>query len=98
MLHPSLLDVSTQASIGFIIGAGDPDGQVALKPALPFALEEIEALGICSSTMWALSRPGSGSKAGDKAQTILRAQKLNIDLCDEYGRVCVRVKGFHRAC
>ena len=38
--------------------------------------------------MWALVRYSAGSKAGDKVQ------KLDIDLCDEQGNVCVRMKGF----
>ncbi|HEX2925808.1 MAG TPA: beta-ketoacyl synthase N-terminal-like domain-containing protein, partial [Ruminiclostridium sp.] len=32
-------------------------------------------------------RPGEGSKTGSKVQ------KLDIDLCDEEGRICVRIKG-----
>jgi acyl transferase domain-containing protein/NAD(P)-dependent dehydrogenase (short-subunit alcohol dehydrogenase family)/acyl carrier protein len=90
VLHPSLMDASSQASIGFVMSAGDSilsGGTASLKPALPFALEELEILGNCTSTMWALVRFGDGSKAGDKVQ------KLDIALCDEHGHVCVRMKG-----
>jgi hypothetical protein len=38
--------------------------------------------------MWAFIRYSAGSKAGDKVQ------KLDIDVCDEQGKICVRMKGF----
>ncbi len=84
VLHPSLMDSALQASLGLMMG----DSTSSLKLALPFALQEIEIFGNCSSTMWALIRYSEGSKAGDKVQ------KLDIDLCDENGDVCVRMKGF----
>ena len=81
VLHPSLMDSALQASIGLMMGPGD------LKPCLPFALQELEILGNCTSTMWALIRYSDGSEAGDKVQ------KLDIDLCDGTGTICVRVRG-----
>ncbi|HML90062.1 MAG TPA: SDR family NAD(P)-dependent oxidoreductase [Methylomusa anaerophila] len=91
VLHPSLLDASSQAAIGLMMGDGGPlpsGGTTAPKPALPFALEELEILAGCTPAMWALVRYGDGSQAGD------RVQKLDIDLCDGQGNVCVRLKGF----
>ncbi|MCC5463956.1 SDR family NAD(P)-dependent oxidoreductase [Pelosinus baikalensis] len=84
VLHPSLMDSALQASLGLMMG----DSTRPLKLALPFALQEIEIFGNCSLTMWALIRYSEGSKAGDNVQ------KLDIDLCDEIGNVCVRMKGF----
>ena len=37
--------------------------------------------------MWALDSLQQGQQSGDKVQ------KLDIDLCDEQGTVCVRMKG-----
>ncbi|AJQ29670.1 SDR family NAD(P)-dependent oxidoreductase [Pelosinus fermentans] len=91
VLHPSLMDSALQASIGLMIGSVNTpfSGSIASrKPALPFALRELEIFGKCSSAMWALVRYGEGSKAGDKVQ------KLDITLCDETGKICVRMKGF----
>jgi polyketide synthase PksN len=82
VLHPSLMDAALQASIGFVLGTEN------LKLALPFALQELEIMRNCTSTMWALIRYSEGSKAGDKIQ------KLDISLCDEQGRICVQMKGF----
>ncbi|MED1663354.1 hypothetical protein P4U85_05670, partial [Brevibacillus laterosporus] len=42
----------------------------------------------CTPDMWAFVRYSDGGHAKDKAQ------KLDIDLCDEQGVVCVRMKGF----
>jgi len=88
VLHPSLMDAALQASIGFMLASKDSGGKAILKPMLPFALQELEVLGKCTSVMWALLRYSHGSNAGDKVQ------KLDIDLCDEQGNVCVRMKGF----
>ncbi len=82
ILHPSLLDSALQASISLLMGSDE------LKLCLPFALQELEIFSKCTSAMWALIRYSKGSKAGDKVQ------KLDIDLCDEIGNVCVQMKGF----
>ena len=81
VLHPSLMDSTLQASVGLMNGTGDG------KAALPFALEELEILGRCSANMWALIKYSHGSSTVDRVRT------LDIDLCDEAGRICVRMKG-----
>ncbi|MGG4439280.1 SDR family NAD(P)-dependent oxidoreductase [Brevibacillus fortis] len=81
-LHPSLLDAALQSSIGLMMETGD------FGLILPFALEELEIVGACSASMWALIRYSEGSKAGEKVE------KFDIDLCDENGNVRVRMKGF----
>src|SRR5439155_3489691 len=82
ILHPSLMDSALQAAIGLMMGQGD--GQAAL----PFALQELKIFGRCSSTMWAFIRSRHES-AGDKVQ------KLDIDVCDETGKISVSMKGFN---
>jgi polyketide synthase PksN len=82
VLHPSIMDSALQASIGLMMGSGE------LKAALPFALNELEIIEKCTSSMWAFIRFSENSKAGDKLQ------KLDIDLCDDQGKICVRMKGF----
>ena len=88
VLHPSLLDSALQTSIGLMMDTGDISGKATLKPFLPFALHEFDILSRCTPSMWALIRFSDGSKAEDKVQ------KLDIDLCDEQGHVCIRMKGF----
>lgn len=88
-LHPSLMDSALQASIALIMNLDDTNGKASLNPVLPFALGELEVLGSCStSTMWSFVRYSDGSKAGDKVK------KLDIDICDERGNVCARIKEF----
>ncbi|HWX64799.1 MAG TPA: SDR family NAD(P)-dependent oxidoreductase, partial [Rhodanobacter sp.] len=79
VLHPSLLDAALQATLGL---------QEAGKVMLPFALGALEAWAPCTAAMWALVRSSAGSKASDAVQ------RLDIDLCDEHGAVCVRFKQF----
>ncbi|WP_373890142.1 SDR family NAD(P)-dependent oxidoreductase, partial [Massilia sp. DJPM01] len=86
VLHPGLLDSAIQASLGLLL---DSQGMLAeVTPMLPFALDRVDVLAPCSAEMWALIVPATDAGA-DSA-----LQKLDITLCDETGRVCVRLNGF----
>ena len=50
---------------------------------MPFALDEMEILRSCESRMWAVLRRREERKVS----------KFDIEMCDEGGAVCVRVKG-----
>jgi acyl transferase domain-containing protein/acyl carrier protein len=89
VLHPSLMDSALQASIGLRMGVGETlpfDNKAPLRQFLPFSLQEIEVLGNCTSAMWASIGYSNGSKIGEK-------QKIDINLCDSEGMICVRIKG-----
>ncbi|MCP4486644.1 MAG: hypothetical protein GY820_04890, partial [Gammaproteobacteria bacterium] len=86
ILHPGLTDSALQAS-ALMIG-GLTAGSDKPEPALPFALDRTEIFGGCASSMWAFVRYSKGSLPEDKVR------KLDMDLCDEDGKVCVRMKGF----
>lgn len=79
-MHPGLMDSALQAS-SILTGAGDN------RLMLPFAVQELEVFGTCSSKMWVYARYSEDSKATDKVQ------KRDIDILDENGNVCVRIKG-----
>nr|WP_010097992.1 SDR family NAD(P)-dependent oxidoreductase [Ornithinibacillus scapharcae] len=91
-LHPSLLDSALQATIAFslteystteaIFTSAETNKQIHL----PFALEEIEIMKDCSAKMWAYIYK-------DMQQKEEKIQKINIDLCDDEGNICVRIKG-----
>ncbi|TCS93645.1 non-ribosomal peptide synthetase [Hazenella coriacea] len=81
VLHPSMVDSALQASLALLLDS-DED-----QLSLPFALQEIDIFGKCTSQMWAYIRQSDHSKAED------RVQKLDIDLCDDQGKVCARIKG-----
>ncbi|HEX8620323.1 MAG TPA: SDR family NAD(P)-dependent oxidoreductase, partial [Thermoanaerobaculia bacterium] len=82
VLHPSLLDGALQACVG-LLGLSSNGG-----PRLPFALDSVRLLAPCVAEMRAWARYAAGSEAGD------RVVKLDIDLCDVDGRVCVELRGF----
>ena len=86
VLHPSMLDSALQASLALLfaeLGEGE-----ALPAALPFALESVRVYGRCERRMWAHLRYSAGSGVGEGVQ------KLDIDLCDAEGVVCVSMQGF----
>jgi acyl transferase domain-containing protein/thioesterase domain-containing protein/aryl carrier-like protein len=93
-MHPSLLDAASQATMALITGAADSDGQAALKPALPFALDQFDHYPTGAVPAWAWVRPGDGPKTGEGTPVNKPVLKYDIDLCDESGKVGVRMKGF----
>ena len=85
VLHPTMLDSALHVSVGLneIINHKSK----FKNPYRPFALEALDIAGRCSASMWAWIRISDGSKAGNPEV------KLDIDLCDDQGRVCSRMKG-----
>ncbi|WP_132147702.1 SDR family NAD(P)-dependent oxidoreductase, partial [Luteibacter rhizovicinus] len=86
VLHPSLLDAALQATLGLQMSTAAEAGRATLM--LPFALGALEVLGPCTAAMWAVVRHSAGSQTGDAVQ------RLDVDLCDELGAVCVRFTQF----
>ncbi len=84
VLHPSLMDGALQAAVGLITGWTSASGQLLL----PFTLESLRIVSPCTTEMFAWVRYAPGSQPGD------RVVRLDIDLCDSDGRVCVRMGGF----
>ncbi|MCC5466707.1 SDR family NAD(P)-dependent oxidoreductase [Pelosinus baikalensis] len=90
VLHPSLIDAAFQASIGLVLSMDDLQVSNSMTPPkliLPFALQELEIHSRCTADMWALVCYSDCSKPGDTVQ------KLDIDICDEQGNICIRIKG-----
>ncbi|MCU1348876.1 MAG: hypothetical protein JWO56_1906, partial [Acidobacteria bacterium] len=84
VLHPSLIDSALQASIGLIVDVN----RIPASPPVPFVVESLRILSRCTRDMAAWVRPAVGSKPEDKTA------KVDIDLCDRSGNVCVQVRGF----
>ncbi|WP_211905902.1 SDR family NAD(P)-dependent oxidoreductase [Ralstonia syzygii] len=98
LLHPSLMDSALQAAIALSIGADVvlPEGSrehlpPATRPTLPFALEGLQVWDRCSERMWA--RVSYGERRDDQ-QADNGLQRLNIELFDPQGKLCVRMEGF----
>jgi acyl transferase domain-containing protein/enoyl-CoA hydratase/carnithine racemase/acyl carrier protein len=84
LLHPSLVDSALQASIGLFQDLHE----VGSQPLLPFAMESLLVVSACEKRMVAWVRYSPDSKVED------RITKVDIDLCDEQGNVCIQIKGF----
>ena len=84
VLHPSLMDSALQACIGLMHISSEYSSQ----PRLPFALESLRILSPCTCDMIAWLRYAKDSHADD------HVVKLDIDLCDGQGNVCVAMRGF----
>jgi acyl transferase domain-containing protein/enoyl-CoA hydratase/carnithine racemase/acyl carrier protein/SAM-dependent methyltransferase len=82
VLHPSLMDSALQASIGLLVDRNHVPG----RPAVPFAVESVQIFSPCTEEMSAWVRYSGASKPGDL--------KLDVDLCDALGNVCVQLRAF----
>ena len=80
-----MVDSALQGTIGMIEAATGMYG----KAALPFALERIAIYAPCTPHMTAWIRY-TGGGAGQSTNLV----KVDIDLCDAEGRVCVRMDAF----
>ena len=84
-LHPSIVDAALQACAGLL---SVDSGREPLL--LPYAVDEVDILGPCPAGAWAWLRDdadGGGSGRDDGSR------RVDIDVCDDDGRVCLRLKG-----
>ncbi|MWC28297.1 SDR family NAD(P)-dependent oxidoreductase [Paenibacillus sp. MMS18-CY102] len=90
-LHPCLLDSALHASAALAsaaLGDGGQETAGAIKLALPFAVDEVDLRHSCGDQMWAYVRLSEGSSLQDAVQ------KMDVDICDETGRICVQIRKF----
>lgn len=78
-IHPSVLDSAFQSCLGIFTASNNQE------LALPFAIDRLILLSPTTTEMWAHVRalPSNGS-----------IRKLDIDLLDQQGRVCLSIEGF----
>jgi acyl transferase domain-containing protein/NADPH:quinone reductase-like Zn-dependent oxidoreductase/acyl carrier protein len=81
VLHPGLIDAALQSTIGLLINR-NIDNNHSFNAAIPYVLEELQLLSKCTPNMWTLV------KLSEKSQS------LDIDICNEKGDICVRIKGY----
>lgn len=86
IMHLGVLDGALQSIIGMIIKE-DGLSEDHLNPNIPFALNSLELYGSCSDNMWAVVKRIPSSPEGSVV-------KYDVDLCDEAGNVCVRMKEY----
>ena len=80
------MDGALQATIGLSIGNGNTNDTNGNNKSLHYPLrwKRLEIYDRCKKDMWAIVRKSEGSKPEDKVQ------KVDIDICDEEGKVCVQ--------
>jgi polyketide synthase PksN len=83
LLHPSLLDEALHASSAILGTHLRSPGH----PSLPFALDVLRIESACAAEMYAWIRL---SQHSPQDQAVV---KLDIDLCDRQGQVCVALRG-----
>ncbi|WP_444944874.1 SDR family NAD(P)-dependent oxidoreductase [Microbulbifer sp. ZKSA006] len=82
VLHPGLMDSALQVAIGLL-----PIENLPIQAALPFALNELNVFSPCPSSVWVWLRSYVDTAVPDNLQ------KVDIDLCDDNGHVCVQMHG-----
>jgi hypothetical protein len=85
--HPSIVDGALQALIALRADIRHADAlDATLRPMLPFAIEEVELLAPTtrSNTVFASESVGSSAEI----------RKFDLDVSDDAGRACVRIKGY----
>ena len=87
-LHPSLMDAAIQAALFYATRAAVESGNADGSYPVPYALQNLRIYEACSASMWAWIRYADGHAQQDKIE------KLDIDLCNEQGKVCARMEGF----
>ncbi|QYK68214.1 type I polyketide synthase [Paenibacillus sp. S02] len=91
VLHPFIINAALQMPPAYLFSNDEnimrPSGIDPLQKIRPTAIEGLEIFRECRCEMWVLIRYSRGSGAGHNTQ------KYDIDLCDEAGQVCVRIKG-----
>ncbi|NOU16649.1 MAG: SDR family NAD(P)-dependent oxidoreductase [Bacteroidales bacterium] len=103
LLHPSLMDSAIQSSIGLFADTNNLNGfdgsgysiagsKFVQRPLLPFALESLCIISPCTKEMFAWVRYSVENSEGNKSED--KITRLDIDLCDFEGNICVQMRGF----
>ncbi|WP_440119621.1 SDR family NAD(P)-dependent oxidoreductase [Paenibacillus sp. QZ-Y1] len=86
-LHPSMMDGALQTAMLLLDdNATLQDQEKGTK--LPFYMEELDCLFPCTAEMWVHVRFGDGGSMGGNVA------KLDMDLMDAEGNVCVRIRNY----
>jgi hypothetical protein len=83
-LHPVMMNGVVQACLGLL----DDVNQTSRYVTLPFAMESLQIVSQCTEKMVAWIRYSHGNQS-EKHSTV----KLDINLCDQDGALCVFIQG-----
>ncbi|NGO11412.1 SDR family NAD(P)-dependent oxidoreductase [Streptomyces sp. HC44] len=82
-LPPSLMDAALQTFAGVM--AGEPDSRT--QAFVPFGVDRVEVLAAPGEALWVWARRSARDEVGGATRS------FDLDLCDDAGRVQVRVRG-----
>lgn len=85
-LHPSMLDSAFQACLALAMDLNKEEG-LSPVPWLPYALQQAEIYGRCSSVMWVEVRYTAGSAPGNSMP------RYDLTLYSEDGLLCAKFEG-----
>ncbi|RRS06556.1 amino acid adenylation domain-containing protein [Pseudoalteromonas sp. J010] len=83
-LHPSLMDGALQSCLLLLAGSQT----LPSETALPFAMDSLKVIKSCDTTMTVWARFAQG------AQRTEQLVKMDLDLLNSAGEVCVEIRGF----
>ena len=86
-MHPGMLDAAIQASVALALPTIGNMRSEEVKLALPYSAERITVYEKCQKQMWAYIRYNKNNGS------VMGLQKLDIDLCNSFGKVCIAIKG-----
>ncbi|WP_313917227.1 SDR family NAD(P)-dependent oxidoreductase, partial [Tahibacter sp.] len=86
-LHPSILDGALQAALALEFADEQAASRAPRGPVVPFALEEAVI------TQRSPERAFVHIRAVDSERATPGLRKMNIDICDSAGRICVQLRG-----
>ena len=86
-LHPSVMNSALQAAVVLLLGKRDEKKPGSYISSLPVTLEELEIHSPCRPNMWGLIRYHKNSILNEIPG------KIDMDLYDEAGDICIRMKG-----
>lgn len=93
-LHPTLLDSALQASVGLLADSQ----KLPERPLLPFILNRLTICSKFTTKLFARIRSASNeshkSKANGQSKPGESTEKVDIDLVDQDGLVCAKIRGF----
>lgn len=82
VMHPSVMDSALQGAIGLRFFDEN------IETALPFMLDNLTIYAGCKESMWSYIRYSAD------AESQLNHEKIDIDIFDDSGRICMRMSGF----
>ena len=95
LLPPGMLDSALQAAVSIALDLdADAQQQTAQAPLLPFSMGQVRLFAPCDTHMFVWARAAESAIADAQPENQRDLLKLDIDLYNADGRVCVQIRDF----